>query len=166
MTDSNGSSSTTSIVITEPAELIATATATPILCNGDLSTVAITANGGTAPYNGIGSFSVGAGTYSYVISDANGCSDTVSVIITEPNTLIASATATPIFCIGGTSTITVSASGGIAPYTGTGSYSVVAGTYSYTVVDANGCSVSTAPVTISAPAYGSYTSASINLGGT
>jgi hypothetical protein len=33
--------------------------------------------------------------------------------------------------------------GGKAPYTGTGTFNVTAGTYTYTVTDANGCSATT-----------------------
>ena len=45
---------------------------------------------------------------------------------------------------GGTTTITVSASGGTAPYTGTGTFvNAKVGNYIFTVVDAHGCSVVT-----------------------
>jgi hypothetical protein len=57
---------------------------------------------------------------------------------------------TAILCNGGSSTVTVSATGGTAPYTGTGTFSVPAGTYFYTVTDANGC-FATTTVTITQP---------------
>ena len=38
--------------------------------------------------------------------------------------LVASATATPISCNGGTSEVTVTATGGTGPYTGTGTFTV------------------------------------------
>src|SRR6266404_2979963 len=40
-------------------------------------------------------------------------------------------------------TVTVSASGGTAPYTGTGTFTRSAGTYSFTVTDANSCTATT-----------------------
>jgi hypothetical protein len=39
--------------------------------------------------------------------------------------------------------VTVSASGGTGPYTGTGTVSHPAGTYSYTVTDTNSCTATT-----------------------
>jgi hypothetical protein len=56
--------------------------------------------------------------------------------------------ASDIPCGGGDVSVTVSASGGTAPYTGTGIFTVTsAGTYSYIVTDANGC-VNSASVTV------------------
>ncbi|MFM9007653.1 MAG: hypothetical protein ACKORE_03635, partial [Bacteroidota bacterium] len=52
--------------------------------------------------------------------------------------LSASSTSGTIACAGGSTTVTVSASGGLPPYTGTGTFTVQAGAYSYTVTDANG----------------------------
>ncbi len=85
------------------------------------------------------------------------CSSNVTVI----STLSASNTVGTIDCIGGTTTVTVSASGGTGPYTGTGTFTVGAGPYSFTVTDANGCTATTTgtavvldnvPPTISCPA--------------
>jgi hypothetical protein len=130
---------------------VASASATSIACFGGSATVTVSATGGTAPYTGTGSFSVTAGTYTYTVTDANGCTATASVTVTQPTRLLASSSATSIACFGGTSTVTVSATGGTAPYTGTGSFTVTAGTYTYTVTDANGCTASTF-VTVTAPA--------------
>jgi hypothetical protein len=52
--------------------------------------------------------------------------------------ILVTATATPIHCNGGNSTITVSAVGGTLPYTGTGIFTLPAGTYTFPVSDANG----------------------------
>lgn len=49
--------------------------------------------------------------------------------------LVASATSTFIPCYNGTSTVTISASGGFPPYSGTGTFTVSAGIYDYIVVD-------------------------------
>ena len=60
------------------------------------------------------------------------------------------AVTSPIACNGGVANISVTGSGGIAPYTGTGTFTANAGASSYTVTDANGCSAS-ASVTITQP---------------
>ena len=127
------------ITVTEPTTLVASVSSTGIDCNGGSADVTVSATGGTAPYTGTGTLSETAGTYSYVVTDANGCSETVTITVTEPTALVASVSSTSIDCNGGTADITVSATGGTAPYTGTGTFSVTAGTYSYTVIDANGC---------------------------
>ncbi|MFM7902453.1 MAG: lamin tail domain-containing protein, partial [Bacteroidota bacterium] len=57
--------------------------------------------------------------------------------------LSASSTAGTIACFGGTTSVTVSATGGTAPYTGTGTFTVTAGTYSYTVTDNAGATATT-----------------------
>jgi subtilisin-like proprotein convertase family protein len=151
VTDANGCTATTSVTVTQPTLLTAASSATPILCSGGSSTVTVTAAGGTGPYTGAGTFTVTAGTYNYTVTDANGCTATTSVTVTEPTTLVATISAPPILCAGATTTITVGASGGTGPYTGTGTYVVTAGTYTYTVTDANGCT-STVLITIAEPA--------------
>ena len=110
----------------------------------------VSAAGGTAPYSGTGNFTVTAGTYNYTVTDANGCTAPASVTVNEPTTLTASATAGSILCNGGSTTVTVSAAGGTAPYSGTGNFTVTAGTYNYTVTDANGCTAP-ASVTVNEP---------------
>ncbi|MFM7730687.1 MAG: hypothetical protein ACKO6L_06595, partial [Flavobacteriales bacterium] len=139
VTDANGCTFAVSGTITEPAVLSASATAGTILCNGQTTTVTVTATGGTAPYTGTGTFTVGAGPYNYTVTDANGCTFSVSGTITEPAALSATATPGTIGCSGGSTTVTVSATGGTAPYTGTGTFTVGVGPYAYTVTDANGC---------------------------
>lgn len=141
ITDTNGCITSRTITITEPALLQASSNATAILCNGGTSTITVGATGGTAPYSGIGTFTVGSGTYSYTVTDANGCTATTSVTVTQPTALAMDVSATAVSCFGGDSTVIVTASGGTAPYTGTGTFTVKAGTYEYTVTDANGCSV-------------------------
>jgi hypothetical protein len=64
--------------------LSASSSNTPILCNGGSSTVTVSATGGTAPYSGTGTFSHGAGTYSYTVIDHNGCRATTTGTITQP----------------------------------------------------------------------------------
>src|ERR1019366_1233124 len=73
----------------------------------------------------------GATTASIIVSNAgtylvkatniiNGCTASDTVIVTQAPTPTASAVVGTILCNGGTTTVTVSATGGIAPYSGTG----------------------------------------------
>ena len=148
--DANGCTATTTTSVTQPAAVVATYTNTAILCHGGASTVTVSGSNGVAPYTGTGVFTQSGGTTVYNITDAHGCPGSVSVTITEPATLTAASTAPPIACNGGSTTVTVSATGGTAPYTGTGTFTRSAGTYSFTVTDANGCTSSTG-ITITEP---------------
>jgi hypothetical protein len=76
-------------------------------------------------------------TYYFTVSDATGASVNAVAKTTQPAAaLVANVTASA-------STVTVTAAGGTAPYTGTGIFTnVAAGSRTYTVTDANGCSSS------------------------
>jgi len=96
--------------------------------NGTLSSGAFTVSG------------LSSGTHTVVIS-SSGCSNVTAtgVSIYSPTALSATATAGTITCNGGTTLVTVSATGGTPPYTGTGSFTHAAGNYSYMVTDNLGC---------------------------
>ncbi len=154
-------STATSVIITQPAAITATAAqAAPIPCNGGITSLTVAASGGTAPYqyslNGGAyqsgnSFSVNAGIYTVTVRDANLCTkNTAPLTITQPSTLTASSTAPRITNCGGTTQVTVSASGGRTPYNGVGSFNRGPGTWNFQVTDASGCTT-TATVTIEAP---------------
>ncbi|MBK7212813.1 MAG: hypothetical protein IPH88_05865 [Bacteroidales bacterium] len=151
VSDANGCTTSTTITVGEPALLVASSSSGSILCHGGTTTVTVSAVGGTAPYSGTGNFTVGAGTHTYPVSDANGCTTSTTIIVGEPALLVASSTSGSIQCNGGTTTVTVSAVGGTGTYTGTGTFSVGAGTYTYPVSDANGCTTSTT-ITVGEPA--------------
>jgi hypothetical protein len=139
--NASGVISTCTATVTVISTLETSATNTPILCNGDLSTVVVSATGGFAPYTGTGSFDVPAGPYSFTVTDAGGCSSTVSGTIGQPDLLTATAVSSSIPCPGGETVVVVSASGGTGAYSGTGSFILPAGNYTFTVSDENGCSV-------------------------
>jgi len=151
VTDSHGCTGTTSITLTQPTAVTASSSAGNITCNGGSTIVTITASGGTPPYIGIGTFTESAGPYSLIVTDNNGCTATASGTITQPGTVIASASQGTIACIGGSTTVTVTASGGIAPYIGTGNFTRTAGAYSFIVTDNHGCT-GTASITVTQPA--------------
>ena len=171
ITDANGCTDSSSVTITEPASMIASAVLdSNVSCNGGSDGGATaSATGGTTVYSYMWSNSattasitgVVAGTYSVTVTDANGCTDSASVTITEPTALISSAVVdSNISCNGGSDGgATASATGGTGAYTYSWSNSattasitgVAAGTYSVTITDANGCTDSSS-VTITEPA--------------
>ncbi len=160
VTDANGCTASTTITIAQPAVLVASSTATAILCNGGSSTVNVSATGGTAPYTGTGAFTRTAGTYTFTVTDARGCTASTTITITQPTAITASAAAGTINCFGGTTTLTVTASGGTGAlqyslnggaFQVSNAFIVPAGTYTVTVRDANNCTTATAPVTVTQP---------------
>ncbi len=140
-----------------------------VSCNGGSNgsaTVSVTGGTGASTYlwsNGATTATatgLAAGAYSVTVTNGS-CTASASGTVSQPSALSVSATAGTIACAGGTTTVTVSASGGTAPYTGTGAFTASAGTSSYGVGDANGCSGS-ASVTIAdgAPVTSNSTSQS------
>lgn len=159
ITDANGCTRVTpAFVIVEPAALVLTETHTDVSCPGlNDGTIDLTVAGGTAPYTYLwtpGNLTtedlsgLGPGTYQVVVTDANGCADSIQVTIIEPIALSVTAGSTNVTCNGtcdGTATATPS--GGTAPYSYTWSNSdtlqtitgLCPGTYTVTVTDAGGC---------------------------
>lgn len=150
ITDINGYSYTETFVVGEPAPLEVIANFDAISCFGMSTAITITGSGGTAPYNGTGVFTVTAGNYEYVITDANGCEATTQVSIIEPLPLTASATSISLPCTGGSGMVEVTATGGTEPYTGIGNFEITSpGIYEYIITDALGCTI-TASSSVSA----------------
>ena len=141
-----------------------------VLCFGDSTgKISVTVSGGTQPYNYVwvdnfgntynrdignvfnsGDLSnIPAGTYTLTVTDSNQCSATLPPVeITEPADLLLSFNKTDLSCYNSNDgKITVTASGGVSPYTytwsdlGNGSSrdNLAAGTYSVIVKDANEC---------------------------
>lgn len=129
--------------------LDALASAGSINCNGGTTTILVSAIGGTTPYTGTGSFTVAAGNYKYFVTDANGLKDSVSIVVAEPTAIATSLTSGTITSTGGSTSITVNASGGTSPYMfniNNGLYQssnlfsgVLAGTYTVNTKDSKGC---------------------------
>ena len=158
VSDANGCSTTVETTIDQPSTLTASASAEAISCYGGTTTATVAVNGGTEQYTYVWSDNadrnsntasdITAGTYSVTVTDANGCSADAATTITEPDELTVSLSATEILCNGGTTTVTAAPNGGTSPYayawqgnsSTESSLSGVAGTYSVTVTDNNGCS--------------------------
>ena len=158
VTDLDDCISTATVTITEPAVLTSTTTVTDVSCFGTNSGNAIViVNGGTVPYTY--NWSAGgttsavnnlfAGSYSVVITDANGCSDTAYAAVNEPTLLSVADVITNVTCnAGNDGAIDITTSGGTTPYTfnwSPGGFTtedvsgLTAGTYSLLVTDANNC---------------------------
>jgi gliding motility-associated-like protein len=168
VTDAHGCTTSSNVVITEPALLTAVMpTPTDNICfNGIAGSASVVVNGGIAPYtynwtpaggNSDVANNLPAGTYTVDIADANGCLTMQSVVITQPPPLTLAVNTPSIICIGQSTTITATAGGGTAPYAYlwdnliTDSTQVVspAVTTSYivNVTDANGCTVPAQTIT-------------------
>lgn len=81
-----------------------------------------------------------AGSYRVRVVDSTGTSVTVNVSIASPNRLQTSAVVTSPACTD-EPTVSVGATGGAFPYTGTGTFQSAPGNFVYTVTDSKGCSV-------------------------
>jgi gliding motility-associated-like protein len=169
-TDANGCTTSTTINITEPSLLsVSIPSSTNVLCNGGNSGSATAlASGGASPYNYLWSSGnatvtaslLTAGNYIVTASDANGCTATNSILITQPSVLnVTVPTSTNVLCNGNsTGSATAAATGGTAGYTylwSTGAItatinSLSVGTYTVTATDANGCT-SVSSVVINEP---------------
>lgn len=198
--DAAGCIGTTSVNITQPTQVVsAIASFTDVTCAGLTNGGAtLLANGGTSNYtyswtpsNQISSVltGVGAGTYTCIVSDNNGCSSTQTVVISEPAPMVmTNSVITNVLCNGGSNgQISTTVQGGTPGYT----YSwtpaqaansgviggLTAGSYNLVVTDTKTCSITrnfivTEPAAL-ASSYGSITakcglangSASVNVTG-
>lgn len=156
---------TGTLVVNEPATLLATYVTTAATCNGVCDgQLAITASGGTLPYqysvdNGV-TFVTGAtiaglcaNTYAILVKDSNNCQVTSTEIITEPSAVNAAITLVSATCSAANGEIHVVASGGTPNYQysidngvnfgGLPDFTLLsAGNYSVVVRDLNNCEVS------------------------
>ncbi len=166
--DANGCSITNSTVVTEPTPITISLVKTDVLCNGALTgAIDITVNGGTPTITFAWSNTattedltgIGAGNYAVTITDGNGCTASVSAVITEPSGLVLNATPVNVACNGGANgSVDITVQGGVFPYSFNWSNSATTedinglsgGTYSVTITDANACSI-TASYTITEP---------------
>ncbi len=172
VTDANGCTASASTTVSQPAAITATTTFVSPLCNGN--------NNGSAtvtPAGGTGAFTYSwnttpaqttatatgliAGTYNVLITDANGCTHTTNVTVTQPDVLNVSLTGVNPTCNAGTNgSVTSSVTGGTGTYTYSWNTAPVqttsnatglgSGSYTVNVTDANGCNA-TATTTLAQP---------------
>ena len=166
VTNANGCTDTESITITEDvtaptAGITNDTNATVLTCTTTAISVTATGgtsyswSGGTTPTTAENSFTT-PGTYTVTVTNANGCTDTESITVTENKTVptagITNNTGVTELSSAVTS-ISVTATGGVSYEWSTGATSAAIsistpGTYSVTVTAASGCT-SSASITIS-----------------
>jgi gliding motility-associated-like protein len=156
--DSRGCLSTGSATITEPLPLFLNiASYNDLLCSGDSSgAIDVTANGGVPAYsylwsNGETSEDIDElklGTFTVTVTDNNGCTVSISQVISEPTPLVISVTSVDVNCFSGSNgSIDVTVTGGTPSYsflwstfeTSEDIANLQAGVYNVIVSDNNGC---------------------------
>ena len=165
VTDSHNCFQSAFVVVSQPSILVATIpVSSAVLCfGGNDGSATVSVSGGTTPYvyswfpsGGTSDVASGisAGTYMVRVTDAHQCTQTSSVLITQPTLLSASIPVSAnASCFGDSNgSATVSAMGGTAPYSyvwspsggfASSASSLTAGNYSVLVSDAHGCNRST-----------------------
>jgi gliding motility-associated-like protein len=159
VTDSAGCSDS-SIVIVSQTGLLFNVQSTQLVCNGDCngSGSVVPTNGvppytySWFPYGGSGPVSgpLCSGTFSCVITDSTGCTSTATVNIASPAPVVVTPGANQTICLGESTIIAATVTGGTAPYTYTWSNGLPPDSsntitptqttvYTIDVVDANGC---------------------------
>jgi trimeric autotransporter adhesin len=158
VTDSLGCTAIDSVTITQPDTLMLTvASQTTPSCFGDINgTATVTSTGGTAPYSynwstggtAATETGLGAGSYGVIVTDSLGCSDTLNVIVTQPNPLtITASSVNPTLCAGINGSIDLTVTDGTPGYTYQWNNSantqdltfIPSGSYTCVVTDTNGC---------------------------
>ncbi len=179
VTDNSSCTASASVTLTQPAVLAATNTATNVNCNGGATgTITVTVTGGTTPYTynwgGVitqNRTNLAAGTYTVTVTDNQSCTATTSATITQPAVLAATETHTNVSCnAGANGSIDITVTGGTTPYTynwGGGVTTedrsgLAAGTYTITVTDNKGCTV-TRSGTLTQPTALNITKTSTNI---
>lgn len=161
ITDGNGCLKSIPVALTQPAIHLASAISsfTSLQCFDDFSgSITESPTGGVQPYTYLwdpgGQTSstlkgLSAGTYTINLTDANGCSASSSITLTQPPLLKVAISESRVICQDSTGTLTATANGGTPPYKynwNSGSSSstatitpVASNDYSITITDAKGC---------------------------
>lgn len=171
VTDSKGCAISGTVVVSQPPLLAGSAVVTDVKCYGESTgSIALAVNGGTSIvgpnpylYNWVNSFGITvstsqnltampAGIYTVTVTDAMGCSFSITKEILQPLAPLASSfVVTNVLCFGNaTGSIDLSVTGGTVPYSYTWPLglttqdinTLIAGTYPYVITDANLCQTS------------------------
>nr|MDQ3048003.1 gliding motility-associated C-terminal domain-containing protein [Bacteroidota bacterium] len=160
VTDANGCISTSNTMITSPtAVAIALANTTDVDCfGGNDGEIQTTVSGGTPGYTyqwtpGVGSAAqvtnLVSGSYFLLVTDQNGCTDTMTTSISEPPALVLTTDSIPSTCGNSNGSVSVLATGGVPGYTylwndasnqtTASATGLSAGAYNIIVSDTHGC---------------------------
>jgi len=172
ITDENGCTLTATATVDEPAELMEEfpPAVEHVSCNGEADgSITLAMQGGTLPYDYLWSnggtdstiTELEAGTYSYTVTDGNGCIfESGDIEVTEPDALAVEEDQENVACIDeSTGVASVSVSGGTEPYdylwtngaTTSSIGELAAGDYTCVVTDANDCSITSETIVITQP---------------
>ncbi|TNE52404.1 MAG: T9SS type B sorting domain-containing protein [Bacteroidetes bacterium] len=170
VTDQHNCTSTSSVTLTQPPDLLVFVTASPAKCFGDSTgSASVMTTGGVPPYmytwnngqSGPAASNLAAGSYIVTVVDGAGCAKTSFALIGQPTAITATISSMPASCaLSANGSLSVQAQGG----TGMLSYlwsdpagqktkqasGLTAGIYTVTITDQNGCT-RTISDTVSAP---------------
>ncbi|PLX02557.1 MAG: hypothetical protein C0594_11815, partial [Marinilabiliales bacterium] len=169
VSDLKGCTASLSQDITEPAELVVSATGTDAECGVGLGAASLaTPTGGTSPYTILWSNNettqdisgLMPGSYNVTVTDDNLCQKSTSVDVNVIGTGSVALTANQINCYGQTANATVTMTNGISPISyqwsdgqsGPTAYDLISGTYHVTVIDDLGCGAEDSVVIAPEPA--------------
>ncbi len=181
VTDSSGCRAFDSATVTQPAQIVISATVTGVACNGQSTgSINLNVSGGVQPLsyswsNGATSSSLAnldAGVYTITVNDLNNCSLTSQFTISQTSGILITVSPSSPVCFGGhDGFIAASVSGGDAPYqymwsTLPAQNTAIAtdltpGSYTLTVTDSAGCTAQ-ATATLSNADSLSITNSTIN----
>jgi len=158
ITDNNGCIATSSITLTQGSPITATITSGAVICGTESTGSALAnASGGSSPYSykwnngqtGIIATGLSAGSYTVIITDFNGCTETNSIVLNGLPTGTANVSFfNNVSCFNGNNgSATATIIGGTSPYTfiwnNTQSNSTATGLqtgiYTCSITDSNGC---------------------------
>ncbi|MFN0177065.1 MAG: beta strand repeat-containing protein [Saprospiraceae bacterium] len=182
VTDMNGCTATISATVNNIPGVAAALTTTNSLCIDANGSIQANASGNATPFVYVWSHNalltsasatgLSAGTYTVTVVDANGCSFTASAGIVLEAAPVADAQATSSACSSPTGTVSLQVSGGALPLVYTWSHdaglnapsavNLPTNTYSVTVTDANGCTVTAAATVDPNPGPQSVTAVNTN----
>lgn len=159
VTDANGCSADDVMFVGTSTPITATISSAPSLCTSPTGNASVLASGGTPPYSyywyttpvrtTATAASLPPGNYSFRITDAMGCVRTGTATVPPVNIITAALSSTSPLCTLANGTLSVTPTGGVAPYsyswntgaTTAGITSIAAGAYSVTITDAMGCKI-------------------------
>ncbi|MBK9338487.1 MAG: gliding motility-associated C-terminal domain-containing protein [Lewinellaceae bacterium] len=170
VTDLNGCTTTASVTLAQPPDVLVFVTPTAAKCFGQATGLAtVSASGGIGPYQyawsggqtGPIATNLLAGSYLVTVTDAVGCAKTSFALIGQPTAITATSTATDATCANltnGSATTTAQGGTGAKTYlwsttpaqTTATATNLAPGAYTVTISDQNNCTL-TQTVTVQAP---------------
>ncbi|MFI5148445.1 MAG: PKD domain-containing protein [Bacteroidia bacterium] len=145
------------VTITQPAVLTTASGSSPATCGNSNGSANVTPAGGTAAYtyswspvagNTSSLAGLAAGSYTCLVTDANGCTTSATIAVTSSSGLAVNNTMTNSTCMLANGSLTATPAGGASPYTyswspagGTSQTAsgLAPGLYTCVITDASGC---------------------------